>query len=53
VRIRPPRLTFIATLAAVCLWQEVQGQTTPSGGLTGIVTDQSKALSCRGISSPL
>lgn len=44
VRLRPRRLTLVAMLAAVCLLHQIRAQTTTSGGLTGVVTDQSNAV---------
>src|SRR5215472_5537462 len=41
---RLPRLTLIAMLAAMCVAPDVGAQTTTSGGLTGVVTDQSNAV---------
>jgi hypothetical protein len=38
------RLVFFALFAAVCLLHEIWAQTTTSGGLTGVVTDQSSAV---------
>ena len=41
---RPLRLFSCSLLAVACLSSELSAQTTTSGGLTGVITDQSKAL---------
>jgi len=44
MRLRPTRLLFSALLIASGLANEVNAQTTTSGGLTGVVTDPSNAV---------
>ena len=44
MRLRSIRLCFSAFLLATCFANELRAQTTTSGGLTGVVTDQSGAL---------
>jgi len=44
MRLRSIRLCFSAFLLATCFTTELRAQTTTSGGLTGVVTDQSGAL---------
>jgi len=41
MRLRPARLLFSALLLVVFLSNELNAQTTASGGLTGVVTDPS------------
>jgi len=40
----PLRLMWCSFLVAVCLLRQLEAQTTSTGGLTGVVTDQSKAV---------
>jgi hypothetical protein len=42
--LRPPRLLGCSLVALVCLSNEPRAQTTTSGGLTGVITDQSTAV---------
>lgn len=44
MKLRRPNLLFSAILAVVCLPHNIGAQTTTSGGLTGVVTDQSGAV---------
>ena len=44
MRLRPIRVFFCASLLATALAVELDAQTTTSGGLTGVVTDQSNAV---------
>jgi hypothetical protein len=45
--LRPLRVFWCSFLVVVCLSGEPDPQTTTSGGLTGVVTDQSKAVEPR------
>jgi len=44
MRLRPTQFFLSAVLIAVSLANELSAQTTTSGGLTGVVTDQSNAV---------
>jgi len=44
MKLRPPRLELCVLLAGVCLSPSLKSQTTTSGALTGVVTDQSRAV---------
>ena len=44
MRLRPRRLLFSAFLLAISFASQANSQTTTSGGLTGVITDQSGAL---------
>jgi hypothetical protein len=44
MRLQPIRVSACATLLAIVLATELHAQTTTSGGLTGVITDQSNAV---------
>lgn len=44
MRLQAIRALIVATLSAIALATELNAQTTTSGGLTGVVTDQSSAV---------
>ena len=44
MRFLPTRFLSFAFLATVCFSHEIRAQTTTSGGLTGVVTDQNNAV---------
>jgi carboxypeptidase family protein len=44
MKLRAPRVMLFAMLVALCLAPGMRAQTTTSGGLTGVVTDQSNAV---------
>lgn len=44
MKLRRPSLLFSAILSLVCLPHDIGGQTTTSGALTGVVSDQSGAV---------